>query len=219
MTFLLLPGCTERAGPGTQSRILLMGDSMMAANRNIGLSVADAIESRLGESVIDRSVPAARILHALPISGSLGLDIDQQYQAGSWDWVVLNGGGNDLLFGCGCALCDHKIDRLISADGRRGAIPGLVSRLRHGGARVIYTGYLRSPGRWSLIDGCRAVGNELDRRIARLAGLDRGVFFLALDDLVPFADRSYHAPDLIHPSPKGSDAIGRRIAALIDAAG
>jgi lysophospholipase L1-like esterase len=41
------------------------------------------------------------------------------------------------------------------------------------------------------------------------------VFFLPMSDLVPNGDRSYHALDLVHPSAKGSAAIGARIAGMI----
>ena len=81
---------------------------------------------------------------------------------------------------------------------------------------MIYTGYLRSPGRGSPIDHCKKDGQELDRRIARLAEVTEGVFFLSLDGLVPHGDLTFHAIDRIHPSIKGSAAIGAKIAALIE---
>ncbi len=208
-------GCTEAIRHDENPRILLMGDSMMAVHGVRGRAVADAMEQRLGEQVVDRSVTGARFLYALPISGAAGLNITKQYREGNWNWVVLNGGGNDLLWGCGCGPCRGKINRLISEDGRRGVIPGLVSRLRHNGAKVIFVGYLRTPGVTSPIEHCVDEGQEMDARVARLAALDRGVHFISLQDLVPNGDRSFHAPDLIHPSVKGSDAIGARIAATI----
>jgi hypothetical protein len=107
------------------------------------------------------------------------------------------------------------MDRLISEDGRKGVIPGFVSKLRQDGAKVLYVGYLRSPGVGSPIEYCRDDGNELESRISQLAGLDAGVHFLSLADLVPNGDRSYHAIDMIHPSVKGSAEIGKRIAAVI----
>jgi lysophospholipase L1-like esterase len=58
-------------------------------------------------------------------------------------------------------------------------------------------------------------GHEMDTRVARLAALDIGVHFVPLADLVPFGDLSYHAVDRIHPSMKGSRAIGQRIARVI----
>jgi hypothetical protein len=114
------------------------------------------------------SVAGARFLYRLPISGALGLNITKQFRQGDWDWAVLNGGGNDLWLGCGCMRCAGKLDRLISRDGRRGAIPGFVSRLRQSGAQVIYVGYLRTPGITSPVEHCTDEGAEMDRRAALL---------------------------------------------------
>ncbi len=194
---------------------MAMGDSLLASHSISGRSIAHAVSRALGEPVVNRSVLGARILYRLPITGAMGLNISKQYKAGKWDWIILNGGGNDLWLGCGCSRCSRKMDKLISKDGRRGAIPGLVSRLRKTGAHVIYVGYLRSPGVSSPIEHCRDDGNELERRIARLAKLDRGITFLSLANLVPHGDRSYHAIDMIHPSIKGSATIGRMLAEII----
>jgi len=91
----------------------------------------------------------------------------------------------------------------------------MVSKLRKTGARVIYLGYLRSPGVGSIIEHCRDEGDILEQRIARLAALDEGIFFLSLRNLVPDGDRSYHALDMVHPSIKASTAIGRMVADII----
>ena len=188
---------------------------MMASHSISGRAIADVLERDLNNPVTDRSVLGARMIYNLPISGAVGMSIPKQFRDGEWDWVVVNGGGNDLLFGCGCVACDRKMDKLISQDGRRGKIPGLLSKLRQSGARVIFVGYLRSPGAGSPIEHCRDEGNELDNRLTRLAALDTGLYFLSLADLVPHGDRSYHAFDMVHPSLKGSTAIGQRVAAVI----
>ncbi|MEF3047885.1 SGNH/GDSL hydrolase family protein [Pseudotabrizicola sp. L79] len=218
LTFLLLIGCGEAMGDGSQARIFIMGDSMLASNRGGNQAVGNVLETELGQEVIDRSVSAARYFYFLPISGAAGLSIPAQYRAGNWDWVVMNGGGNDLLFGCGCGLCQGTLDRLVSADGRSGAIPQQVAAIRQSGARVIYLGYLRNPGTFTPIKGCRAAGDELDRRIATMSTFDAGVTFVSLADLVPHGDWSYHQLDRIHPSVKGSAAIAKRVAAVIRAA-
>ncbi|NRB16185.1 MAG: SGNH/GDSL hydrolase family protein [Rhodobacteraceae bacterium] len=192
-----------------------MGDSLLAWNRNSGQSIPDMVADTLGEPVEDRSVSAARVIYNLPISGSAGLNIRKQYRSGDWDWIIVNGGGNDLLLGCGCFACDRKLDKLISNDGRKGAIPGMLSQLRQTGARIIYVGYLRSPGVGSAIEHCRQEGDILEQRITRLAAIDSGIYYLSLRDLVPHGDRSYHAADMIHPSAKASSAIGARIAQII----
>lgn len=211
----LLSACTETVSRDDPARILAMGDSMLAVHGASGKSVSHAMERALGEDVIDRAVMGAKYFYALPISGSAGLNIRKQYVDGKWDWVVLNGGGNDIWFGCGCGRCDNRINRLISKDGTRGTIPGFVSDLRGKGAQVILVGYLRTPGVTSPIEGCRDEGDKMDRRLSRLAKLDRGVHFLSLADVVPNGDRSYHTVDLIHPSAKGSAEIGKRAAEII----
>lgn len=203
------------AHAGAEPRILVMGDSLLAMHKLAGRSVSASVERELGVRVTDMSVAGARFLYRLPISGALGLNITKQYRQGDWDWAVLNGGGNDLWLGCGCMRCEAKLNRLISSDGRRGVIPGFVSRLRQSGAQVIYVGYLRTPGVTSPVEHCTDEGAEMDRRVTRLAGLDRGVHFLPLADMVPHGDRSYHAIDLIHPSLKASRHIGQRIARII----
>ncbi len=218
LSLSVLLSCGEMVTESTKdARILLMGDSMMAANRSSGRSVADALESKLGEEVIDRSVYAARIIYNLPLTGAAGLSIPKQYAQGNWDWVVLNGGGNDLIFGCACGYCSAMVDRLISPDGSTGRIPEMVNRLRAGGAKVVYSGYLRNPGLFSPVRPCKVYGNELDRRLARMDARDPGVIFLPMSDLVPEGDPSLHQEDLIHPSPKGSAAIAARIATAIRA--
>jgi acyl-CoA thioesterase-1 len=212
--FLLL-GCGEPVTKDTSARILLLGDSMFAANAIGAHTVTNGLETALGEEVIDRSVIGARYFYPLPFSGAAGMRLDAQYRAGKWDWVVMNGGGNDLLFGCGCGACDSMLNRLVTADGKEGAISAYIAKIRTSGARVVYAGYLRNPGFAKPIRACGPAGNELDQRLAKMADLDKGVFFISMADLVPMGDSSYHQFDRIHPSPKGSRAIADRIAKRI----
>jgi len=211
----LLSGCTESVPRDNSARILAMGDSMLAWHGGGRAAVSDNMEQILGEPVIDRSVIGARIFYHLPVSGALGMNISQQYRPGAWEWVVMNGGGNDLWFGCGCSRCDRKMSRMISSDGQGGSVPELVGNIRKTGARVIYLGYLRSPGVGSMIDHCRDVGREFEQRLSKMAASDPGIHFLSLVDLVPHGDRSYHAFDMVHPSRKATRKIAQRIAAVI----
>ncbi|WP_412507638.1 SGNH/GDSL hydrolase family protein [Roseovarius sp. SYSU LYC5161] len=211
----LLAACTESRSDAGEERILLMGDSLLAFHGASGQAVSDVVEAALDEPVVDRAVSGARYFYILPITGNAGFNIRKQHVDGAWDWIILNGGGNDLLFGCGCGPCTGKLDRLISGDGKTGRIPGFVSNLRQSGARVIYVGYLRTPGVTSPVEGCRDEGRELERRIAKLAERDDGILFLSNAELVPHGDRSFHALDLVHPSVKGSRVIGERIAEII----
>lgn len=212
---LLLSACGDTVPAGQSARILAMGDSLLAWHSLAGKSISDTVARELQEPVVDRSVSAARIIYKLPISGAAGMNIRKQYTPGKWDWVIVNGGGNDLWLGCGCFACSRKMDKLISSDGHNGAIPSMLAELRATGARVIYVGYLRSPGVGSMIEHCRDEGNELEARIGRLAETDEGIFFLSNKDLVPYGDRSYHTLDMIHPSVKASSEIGRKVAEII----
>lgn len=208
--FMILTACGEPVE--RQANILTMGDSLLSWNRGSDAAVSDQVERLLNVPVVDRSVPAARVLLGLP-----GLSIPRQYRPGRWDWIILNGGGNDLWLGCGCLLCNGSLRRMVSEDGRAGAIPENVARLRATGAQVIYVGYLRSPGMGSAIEHCRDEGTVLERRLQRMADRDAGVHFLSIADMVPHGDRSFHSADRIHPSPKASAEIARRIAKHIQA--
>lgn len=194
-------------------RVLVMGDSLMAWNGTRGAAVSDALGKMLGVKVKDHAVAGARYFYHLPLTGAAGLRISAQFRGGPWDYVVMNGGGNDLLFGCGCGPCKRMLTRLIRDDGRAGAIPDLVAEIRASGAKVIYTGYLRTPGITSPVEACGPLGDEMDARLTRMAAETEGVIFLPLSGLVTTdGDTSYHAMDLIHPSAKGSRAIAARIA-------
>ncbi|KMW57964.1 GDSL-like lipase/acylhydrolase [Candidatus Rhodobacter oscarellae] len=196
-------------------RVLAIGDSLMASHAISGRSVAGYLERELGVPVKDRSVLGAHMVYRLPISGAMGLSIPAQFRGEDWDWVVMTGGGNDLWLGCGCGRCDRRMNKLISKDGTRGKIPQLMAKILKSGARVIYVGYLRSPGINTPIEHCKDEGDALEARVADLAARVDGVYYLSLQDLVPSGDRSYFAIDLIHPSKKASARIAARVAALI----
>lgn len=202
--------------PTSPGEILVLGDSMLAFHSLSGRSAPDVLESAVGMNVTNRAVSGARMIYRLPISGAAGMSIPKQFRQGNWDWVVLNGGGNDLWLGCGCRSCDRKLDRLLDKDGNpKGEIAKLTARLRGSGAKVLWVGYLRTPGRDSPIEECADEGNELEARLEKFSEKHEGVHFVSIADLVPHGDLSYHGIDRIHPSVKGSAAIGERIAQTI----
>ncbi len=214
MTFGL-SACTEAPDSQNPARILTMGDSMLAWNELSGQSVSHIVERSLNEPVVDRTVRGAKINHVLPISGAMGMRIEKQYTEGNWDWIILNGGGNDLWLGCGCIKCDGVINSMISADGRSGKIPAMVAKLRETNARVIFVGYLRSPGVGSPIEHCKDDGDVLESRIAKMAQMDDGFYYVTLKDMVPHGSTSYHTIDMIHPSILASQEIGKRVAKVV----
>ncbi len=219
--FAVFFGCTlltatAQAKDADKPRIVAIGDSLMAWHRGADLSIADAVSRGLGEPVTNRAISGARIIYGLPVSGALGMKITNQFRKDTKaDWVIMTGGGNDFMLGCGCGACERRMARLISTDGRKGEVPKLVSRIRKTGARVVYVGYLRSPGMGSPIEACKDEGDEFEARLTKLAKRDKGLYFLSLRDLVPSGDRSFHGADMIHPSRKASRAIGARVTRLI----
>jgi hypothetical protein len=218
MLAAILPTYAQDAAPSNDAKILAMGDSLMAWHLVSKNSIADAAAKSLGEPVRSRAMGGAKIIHPLPLTGALGMKISRQFEDKSWDWVIMNGGGNDLFLGCGCGKCDRRMMRMIAPNGSAGEIPALVSKIRATGARVVYIGYLRSPGVDSAIDECRAHGDELETRLANMAKHDSGVYFVPLDDMVGNGDRSMHGADMVHPSRKASALIGARVAKVIQRA-
>lgn len=210
VALLALAGCQEQIHANSDARVLAIGDSLMAWNSVSGRSVPHVVEELRGQNVIDRSLVGALMtppdLQTIP----------DQYVAGDWDWVLVNGGGNDLAFKCGCRKCDGVLDRMVSLDGQRGIVPDLLRKARDGGAQVLYFGYLRSPELTTVIERCKSVGEALDSRIAKLAQSEPGIHFLSMADIVPKGGRGYFDIDTVHPSPKASRAIGRKIASYMN---
>ncbi|MBQ2259776.1 MAG: SGNH/GDSL hydrolase family protein [Loktanella sp.] len=190
--------------------ILVIGDSVLAWNRTSGQDVGHVIGAALGRDVVSRAALGARLR-----SGGLGalggLSIPDQLSAGPWNWVVMNGGANDLGFACGCTQCDDEIDQLIAPAAQNGAIPDLIARARATGARVLWVGYYEAPTSRSF-QGCRPGLVELERRIAIYAGAKEGVYFIDAEDVLDPAVPALLASDRTHPSAAGSALIGRFIA-------
>jgi lysophospholipase L1-like esterase len=191
-----------------EARIVVAGDSVMAWNRTQSASVADVLQRQLGEPVGDVSLPLAQV------SGGRGaLNIPAQLANIRADWVVLNGGANDLSGACDCSDCGAVVDRLISQDGRAGAIPSLVSSLRQRGSRVVWADYYTAP-RYAGT-ACEAPYDVLETRLARMADADAGVTLVDMDDVFSPNDLSLFAGDRVHPSPKGSARIGALVAPVL----
>ena len=189
--------------------IQVLGDSIMAWNGLSGNTVARNLAKELDANVADRS----RSGEVIGRGGNEG--IFSQYRSGDWDWIVLNGGGNDFLRICKCATCDPILNRLISKDGRTGIIPNETKRLRARGHKVLFMGYLRTNGFRSPVGKCTKYVDALEDRVARFANQIDDVVFMSNKDLVPTGNRSFHAFDRIHPSIKGSRAIAKGLANVL----
>ncbi|KIC43315.1 hypothetical protein RA27_08540 [Ruegeria sp. ANG-R] len=211
----LLSCCQEMPANAPDARIIAVGDSLLAWNATSGNSIPDVVERSIGEPVLDRSASAAWLRTGFGVDGSPESGVQAQFVPGEWDWAIVNGGGNDLMLGCGCIRCGGVISTMISEDGQRGQVPDFLRRIRDGGTQVIYVGYLRSPGLITPIEHCKDEGDEFEARITRLAQMEDGITFVSVQDVAHPGDASYFSFDLIHPSRKSSRIIGERIAQII----
>ena len=194
-----LPERTER-----DVRVLLLGDSVMAWNRGANGSVADALEKRLGLTVLDASVSGARMRFD-GVGGAVGFSIPRQYRSGDWEAVVMNGGANDLFFACGCTRCDTVLDRLVNRD-----YPAFLSRL--GDTPLYIVGYYGPAGdRPGNYDICNDELQVLEARLTQLAATRPNVQVVRVRDAITGNPALYDA-DRVHPSPEGSDRIGTLVA-------
>lgn len=207
-----LTSCTDIA-PRGGGDILVIGDSVMAWNRSSGQSLADVIEARLARDVTDKSVPGAKFDNGSVIASAVGFDVQAQYPAGRWNWVVVNGGANDMGFDdCGCGDCSAVVRTLISEDGQSGKIPALFARVRADGAQVLWMGYYNAPG--TSFAGCTDDLASLEARIKRNLAAQGG-YFLDGEDFVAKTDPANFDEDDTHPSPRGSAILGTALADII----
>lgn len=184
--------------------VLVLGDSMLSWNGMKGNSVPGLLRKHHGLSVKSEVLPGM----SMPM-------IARTYSDTGASAVVFNGGGNDLLFGCGCVQCASHLDRIIHPDLTSGYIPKLVNRINENGSHAFYVGYLRTPGRQSPIEACAAIGDELEARVAKLAQRRDGFTYVPVKDAIPHGSLRYHTIDRVHPSIAGSRMIAAQVAAAL----
>jgi lysophospholipase L1-like esterase len=214
----VLASCQEVPSRNSGARVLAVGDSLMAWNALSGNAIPDVVERSIHMPVVDRTVSASWMQTNFDSKGAPVSGIQAQYVSGDWDWVIVNGGGNDLWLGCGCFSCDAVIDSMISEDGQRGQVPDFLRRIRDDGAQVIYVGYLRSPDLLTPIEHCKAEGDQFETRITRLAEQEDWMTFVSSKTVAQPGDASYFSFDRVHPSRKSSRIIGERVAEVINGA-
>lgn len=215
---LILIGALAACAPvasRTDGDILVIGDSVMAWNRTSGEDIGSVIGATLGRETLNRSMPGAQI-RINPVASLVGLSIPDQLPDSRWNWVVMNGGANDLGFSCDCTKCEAEIEALISQDATGGDIPDLIAQARGQGAQVLWMGYYRSP-RSTSFKGCRPGLEEIERRIALYSQQRDGVFFLDTESVFEPPVPALFASDSTHPSAQGSAIIGKFLAELIAA--
>lgn len=187
--------------------ILVVGDSIFAWHRGSGLSIPSIVGQSTDLSVSNVSVSGATFL------GTQG--IPTQYVTDDWDWVLVDGGGNDLLPVCQTPNEQRVLDAIISADGSSGDFPAFINQVADQGAQVIVLGYYPISDQGGPFVACRSVLDELAARQSRMAELNASVIFVDSGRVIGSGDAAAYEADLVHPSPRGAALIGQLLASVI----
>lgn len=191
-------------------RVLVVGDSLLDWHRIRGNSIPQVLARETGWEVRNRAASGAK-MYLTGAQDNPRSVIPAQYEQGGWDWVVVNGGANDLLTKCGCRRCDKVISGIISKDGKSGILPDLVRRARADGAQVVMVGYIGNP-RGNLFSGCKDDVEEMARRQLVLAKSSPAISYFSARSAVDINKRSSFALDGFHPSKKSTRRIGAQLA-------
>ena len=195
---------------GDVASVVVLGDSIMEWNIDSGRSIPDVIAQTLDVPVVNASV-----------GGALAGEVPAQYAEtdGTAQWVVFDGGGNDLNDVCGCGECSAVTDAIVSTDGTAGVLAGFTEELVAAGKRVAVVGYYDlPPGAEFGFDECGDDIAELESRMRALAARFDEVIFVDPSEVVGADDVAAFDDDLVHPSPEGSRIVGEQIAGAISSA-
>lgn len=212
---LLITGCRERLcaevaelpNPGD---VLAIGDSIQAWGRAQCQSVDEHIGLARGAAITSHAVNGTRMLD--------GEDrIPDQYTPGAWDWVIVDGGGNDVNTTCGCGDCAAVLDQIVTQDGLSGEMPALVDRIQGDGARVALLLYYElGPDPSYGFHRCPETLDVLAERYTALAASRPELLLLDLGQVMdPLSTPQHYDFDDVHPSPSGAAALGGWIADLL----
>ncbi len=194
--------------------ILAIGDSFIAWNREEGASIGDVIARELDTEVENLAVSGAYLTNQL--SDAEEMDIRLQYIPEDWDWVVMDGGGNDLNDECGCDVCGTTLDEIISDSGTAGALPAFVEQIIDAGSQVVFISYYDVPeDAPDTFPQCRDIMQTYDERLALLAAQFPSFYVVDAEDVIQPSNLEFYDDDFLHPSLLGSEVIGELVADLI----
>lgn len=203
--------CDVYEKTSSDKKMLAIGDSVFAWRLDSCETVPDVAATTLGWTLRHKAVNGARLTGG-------DYPIVEQYEKGTWDWVVVDGGGNDLNNECECGKdCGGVLDRLVSEDGSAGELPDLLDKIRADGPKVALYGYFKiDEDAYYDFDECRGELDILHTRQAKAASLREGVFFVDARQVVsPSKTPDAYAFDNVHPSAEGAKKVGKLIAKVI----
>lgn len=211
MLLTALLACTTDFARGDleDAELIAIGDSLLEWNMGEG-SIPEVIGESLDRPMYNASVGGSNFL-----DGASDV-IPEQYVSGDWDWLVLDGGANDLNDRCECGDCDEIMDEMLSADGQTGVMADFVREVADSGVQVMIMGYYGIPETAEFgFDQCIPLISELSARQAALAGSDAMIEFADAAEVVDGTDLSMFDDDHVHPSLAGSAAVGAFLAEAI----
>lgn len=202
LCLIVLAACST-GDPAPQTRLVAVGDSILTWNSTSGRDIPQIVSQGTGLPVFNAAVSGARFL------GPNG--IPAQYPTGDWEWLIVDGGGNDLGSVCGDPTGERAVlDRLI-ADDLDGAYATFLRRVTAGGTKVILMGYAPVSIQGGPFAPCVGALEELRARQARLAASMPDVTFADVQQVVRPDNTAAYTFDRVHPTPLG----GRLMADLI----
>ena len=192
--------------------ILAIGDSMLAWNREEEASIPEVVAQELDFEVNNVAVSGSYIS-----SDDEDMHIPNQYKAGAWPWVVLDGGGNDLMDECGCEDCEENLDTILTENGDGGELYDLVQQMTNDGSQVALIGYFSMPQQAEDFYKCNDELAALVERSKRMNDQVDGMIFFDSRQVVSYEQTpEAYDDDFVHPSIEGSALIGREVAASIN---
>ena len=199
-------GC-EDADRGTieNAKILAIGDSIFEWHIWNQHSVPEQLGRELGISVYNNAISGSLITEETPTG------IRNQYIEGDWEWVVMDGGGNDLNILCQCDKCSETQDKVEAVYKEF-----LQQLLERENLKIIIWGYYGLPEKAKYgFDECQDDFEELRRRQKKISDTNERIFFVDGSKEITGDDKSYFYIDKIHPSRKGTEVIGRQLSEVI----
>ena len=202
----VLMGCSDMdRGSFEEASIIAVGDSVFEWHLWTGRSAPE----RLGQA-LDRPVYNAAISGALVTDG-VEESIPNQYIEGDWDWVIVDGGANDLADLCQCNECtvtQNNIEKTISEF--------VTDRTAEGQRVVLWSYYVLPDNARFGFENCHDDFDELRQRHKTIADADPNVIWVNGADIISGEKSRHFYADRIHPSRLAAKMIGQQIAQAIE---
>lgn len=204
--------CEEYEQLSNEEKILTIGDSILAWGTPTCSSVSHQVGLEYNNFVSVEAISNTQLIKGSDM-------IPEQYFEADWDWVILDGGANDLNKQCGCSeSCDVVLDILSSKDGSQGEMIDLVHKVLLSGTQVLMLGYYPMPEEaWYGFEECGEELEELNKRYSRIAGRYSNVHFAPLEQNFNWQEQPELLDvDYVHPSVEGAEKIAIYLSALMD---